>query len=206
MARKHRLDAFTANMDESLGVGVPRTDLLTDSIERFRRRRSILKPSPIETAITINRIMIEKGWSLREAASHLNMDHSVIHRSVMLLKLPSSVQEQVEKGLLAETTACEIARLESPADQVEVSREAIEQGMTKQEVMEMVREKRGRGPSRGWNYVSMSGVRTSAPPSMIPSRIVEELRETLAAIEKIGKEYGSEPLSDRATGGAGREV
>jgi ParB family chromosome partitioning protein len=79
---------------------------------------------PIEQAKAFRALMDRNGWTVRQVAQELVIDHSNVVRALALLKLPESVQASVEAGSIAPRTAYELTKIEDPAEQAEAAREA----------------------------------------------------------------------------------
>jgi ParB family chromosome partitioning protein len=102
---------------------------------------------PVEQAKAYKTLMEAKDWSGNQLAKELHIAQSSVVRALALLDLPAEVQAQVEQGALAATAAAEIARLPEPA-RVEVARAAVDQGLTRSEVAEVVKAVRARRPAQ----------------------------------------------------------
>jgi ParB family transcriptional regulator, chromosome partitioning protein len=101
-----------------------------------------LNLAPIEQANAFKALIDATGMSQRALAERLNISHVAVVQSLALLKLPPEVQEFVETGDLAPTTAYEVAKLESPAEQAVLAARAVNEELTRAEVIEKVREKK----------------------------------------------------------------
>jgi ParB family chromosome partitioning protein len=67
--------------------------------------------SELERAQAYKRILDLTGWSSRRLGEELKMSHQTINRALKLLELPEDVQQLVQSGELAASTASEIARV-----------------------------------------------------------------------------------------------
>ena len=79
---------------------------------------------PIEQAKAFKALMERNGWTVRQVAQELAIDHSNVVRALALLRLPEPIQDEVEAGRIAPRTAYELSKIEDPADQAEAAREA----------------------------------------------------------------------------------
>jgi ParB family transcriptional regulator, chromosome partitioning protein len=79
---------------------------------------------PIEQAKAFKALMERNGWTVRQVAQELAIDHSNVVRTVALLKLPEPIQASVESGEIAPRTAYEISKIEDPAEQAEAAKDA----------------------------------------------------------------------------------
>jgi ParB family transcriptional regulator, chromosome partitioning protein len=105
---------------------------------------------PIEQARAFRSMMERNGWTVSHLARELAVDQGGVSRSLALLDLPSVVQEHVERGDLGPSVAYEVSKLEDPAEQAEVARQAVAGGMNRAEVVRAVRARstskpKGRG-------------------------------------------------------------
>jgi ParB family chromosome partitioning protein len=102
---------------------------------------------PVEQARAYRRLLDARGWTMTELAAELNLHQTTVSRALDVLELPVVVQEQVERGAIAPSTAAEINKLPSPADQIAVAAAAEEQGLGRDEVAEIVKAVRARKPA-----------------------------------------------------------
>jgi ParB family chromosome partitioning protein len=94
---------------------------------------------PVEQAKAFRALMDDNGWDGKTLAAELAIDPATVTRTLSLLELPEAVQERVEQGALAASTAYEISRLPDPALQAEMAEIAVAQGLTKSDVREAVK-------------------------------------------------------------------
>ena len=80
---------------------------------------------PIEQAHAFRDLMDENEWTTRQLAEELSIAQTTISQAVALLKLPESLQEQVEQGVLAPATAYEVTKIDDPAEQVAVAEQVV---------------------------------------------------------------------------------
>ncbi|AGA31650.1 ParB/RepB/Spo0J family partition protein [Singulisphaera acidiphila] len=108
---------------------------------------------PIEQAKAYRSLMELNGWSARQVARELAIDHTGVTRALALLELPAAVQAQVEEGALPPATAYEVSKLEDPEQQREVAALVVQDGLSRAETVERVRQvakapKKGRGVAK----------------------------------------------------------
>jgi ParB family chromosome partitioning protein len=103
---------------------------------------------PVEQAKAFRALIESNGWEAKQLAAELAIDPATVSRCLALLNLPESVQEQVEQGTLAATTAYEVSRLRDPAEQLVVAQVAVEQGLTRADVMEVVKARKAKRPAQ----------------------------------------------------------
>jgi ParB family chromosome partitioning protein len=99
---------------------------------------------PVEQARAYRALLDQNGWSIRQLASELALDHSAVAKTLKLLELPGSVQVFVESGELPTWTAFEVAKAETPQLQEELARRAVAERLTATETAEAVRRSTGR--------------------------------------------------------------
>jgi ParB family chromosome partitioning protein len=102
---------------------------------------------PVEQARAYKRLIDAKGWTMTELAVELGVHQTSVSRALALLELPDRVQESVDQGALAPSSAAEIARLESPEEQQAVAEEAIASGLKRAEVAAVVQAVRAKRPA-----------------------------------------------------------
>ena len=95
---------------------------------------------PVEQAKAYQRLIEANGWSVRQLARELAIDHSGVTRALALLTLPEAIQERVEQGTLAPATAYEISKLGDRQEQARVAEAVVTQGLTRQEAVDVVRQ------------------------------------------------------------------
>jgi ParB family chromosome partitioning protein len=136
---------------------------------------------PIEQAKAYRALMEGNGWSARQVARELSIDHTGVARALALLTLPGDVQEAVEAGQIAPRTAYELTKLDDPAEQAEAAREAAAGRLKRDDLAERTRKPReGRGGRpRPWSFATERvKVVVSARADDVSE---EELTEALAA-------------------------
>jgi ParB family chromosome partitioning protein len=139
---------------------------------------------PIEQARAFKALMEQNGWSARQVARELAIDHTGVARALALLNLPGDVQEAVEAGQIAPRTAYELTKIDDPTEQAEAAREAAAGRLKRDELAERTRKPReGRGDKpRAWTF---STERVRVVVSAIADDVSdEELTEAIAAALK----------------------
>jgi ParB family transcriptional regulator, chromosome partitioning protein len=145
---------------------------------------------PIEQARAFKALMEQNGWSARQVARELSIDHTGVARALALLTLPCDVQEAVEAGQIAPRTAYELTKLDDPAEQAEAAREAAAGRLKRDELAERTRKPReGRGGRpRPWSF---STERVKVVVSAMADDVSEdELTEAIAAAMKERRRKG----------------
>lgn len=100
--------------------------------------------APVEQARAFRILMDSRGWNQERLAEELAVTPMLVSRALGLLRLPAEVQEKVDAGALAASSAHEIAKLDDPTAQVRIATAAVEQGLTRDDVARQVR----RSPSK----------------------------------------------------------
>ncbi len=95
--------------------------------------------SPIEQARAYQTLMTRNGWNMRQLAGFLQTHPGTVCRALALLELPESVRNHVNTGALSPSRAREIARVETPGDQVELASRVVSEGLTRSETLDAVR-------------------------------------------------------------------
>jgi ParB family chromosome partitioning protein len=99
---------------------------------------------PLEQARAFKALMDAHGWSTHQVARELAITQSSVVRALAMLDLPAAVQAEVESGALAPATAYEVSKLIDPTAQTALAEQALAGKLTRQEVAEVVRQRRGR--------------------------------------------------------------
>jgi ParB family transcriptional regulator, chromosome partitioning protein len=102
---------------------------------------------PVEQARAYRSLMDARSWSTRELAAELHVAQTSVVRALSLLDLPETVQDRVERGELAPSVAAEVAKLPDPEIQERVARAAVDEGLKRDEVAELVKAVRARRPA-----------------------------------------------------------
>lgn len=89
---------------------------------------------PVEQAKAYRALIERNSWTVRRAAEELAVNHTAVVRALALLDLPESAQADIEQGALTPTTAYEIAKVDDPAERVELARRAVAEKLTGAEV------------------------------------------------------------------------
>lgn len=98
---------------------------------------------PIEQAKAFRELMGRNGWSVRQLARELAIDHTGVVRALALLDLPPSVQRQVESGALPPATAYEVSKVADPGEQADLAARVVAGGLSRAETVEAVRDSAG---------------------------------------------------------------
>lgn len=102
---------------------------------------------PVEAARAYRRLMEANGWSARQVAQELDLDHSTVVKALALLELPVTVQEQIETGRIAPSVGYELSKLEGASVQAEVAQAVVAEGLKRAEVADLVRAVKAKRPA-----------------------------------------------------------
>jgi len=99
---------------------------------------------PVEEARAFASLMGLNGWSGKDVARALRVHPSRVSRALALLRLPASVQEQVNAGAIPARAAYEISKLPDPEAQTALARRAAEGQLSHDQAARTVRRRRGK--------------------------------------------------------------
>jgi ParB family chromosome partitioning protein len=99
---------------------------------------------PVEEAHAFATLMRLNGWSGKDVAQALHIHPSRVSRALALMRLPESVQEQVNAGAIPARAAYEISKLPDHAVQAALAGRAAGGGLSHDEAARAVRRLRGR--------------------------------------------------------------
>ena len=99
---------------------------------------------PLEQAKAFQGLMGLNGWSVRQLARELAIDHSGVIRALALLDLPATIRGQVEAGSLTPATAYEVSKIGDPTAQVDLAARVVAEGLSRAETAEVVHRAPGR--------------------------------------------------------------
>lgn len=105
---------------------------------------------PIEQARAFKSLMDARGWSQVDLAAELGIGQPAIAKALATLRLAPEIQDQVNRGQLSASAGAAIAAIESPEEQAEIAERAIADKLSRDEVVEVVRERVARSkPAKG---------------------------------------------------------
>jgi ParB family chromosome partitioning protein len=114
-------------------------DLLEDQLVENALREDL---KPIEQARAYKSLIASRGLSTRQLADRLQIGAASVAKSLALLGLPSNMQEAVEAGQIAPGTAYELSKVEDPAEQAELAKEAAAGRLKRDEIQQRTRATR----------------------------------------------------------------
>ena len=94
---------------------------------------------PLEQAKAYRTLIERNGWSARQVARELAIDHTNVIRALALLDLPETVQARVEQGTLPPATAYEVSKIADPTEQAELAARVVDENLSRAQVVEAVR-------------------------------------------------------------------
>jgi ParB family transcriptional regulator, chromosome partitioning protein len=158
-------------------------DLLEDQLVENALREDL---RPIEQAAAYQALLAARGLSQRQLAERLQIGHASIARALALLELPPAIQEAVDEGKIAPNTAYELTKVDDPAEQATLARDAAEGRLKRDEVQKLTRSPRNaKGAAKAKaRKVTSRVVRTSVARVTIELRKGEGLEAILAAAEE----------------------
>lgn len=96
-------------------------------------------PEPMEIARGFRALMDLKSWNASEVADHLHIHRGTVSRALALLKLPTEVQQRVERGELAAATAYELSRIDDQQTQRRLAEKVVRETLTRAETASVVK-------------------------------------------------------------------
>ena len=119
---------------------------------------------PLEEARAYSSLMELNGWNGKQVAAALQVSTSRVSRALALLDLPPDIQQQVESGELARTSAYELAKLPSDDMRRAVTDETNGKRLTQRQAASAVRKRRGKPKPRDRSlkltFTAENGIRT----------------------------------------------
>ena len=141
---------------------------------------------PLEEARGYAALMELNCWNGKQVAEALGISASRVSRAMALLNLPPQVQQQIDAGELARTSAYELSKLDNATTQARLA-EQSNAGLTHAQTSKAVRQRRGRKhASRGVRQVfnSENGIRVTVTASRKAS--YHEIEQALSeAMEEV---------------------
>jgi ParB family chromosome partitioning protein len=140
---------------------------------------------PIEQAKAFRALMDSHGWSTHRVAVELAVSQNQVVTALQLLKLPESVQHQVERGDVPASTAYELSKIPDPIEQTRLAEEAAAGRLRRDELR--ARASRGKAKGKGGKArkVTSRVIRTTLGPRVtveFARGLTPEL--TLAALDE----------------------
>ncbi len=197
---ERRLHAARLLKWDRIAAIVEERDLSGAEIVQLQLIANLLRKnlSGMETARAIDGLMKETSWSATEVAGKLGISIATVSKLRALLDLPCAVQEQVQNGSLAPSTAYALGKIADPAEQTELVHQAANGQLTRDaanvKAKRQSRPRKGRKRSRPCSItaavanrrVSVSGAALNGLPEFIA--VLEELVGRAKAAQSEGIE------------------
>lgn len=90
---------------------------------------------PLEQAQALRRLLVLKGCSAAELAAFVGMSTAAVSRALALLKLPEALQQAVEEGKTAASTAVLVGQVKDEGKRVSLAARVIERELTREQVV-----------------------------------------------------------------------
>ncbi len=126
--------------------GLSPSEILQEQIVENLLREDL---KPIEQARAYRQLMDLHGWTAKELSSELQVSQGAVSKSLSLLTLPVDLQERVDEGSIPATAAYEVAKVEDKDAQREIARRIVDEDLTRDAAVEVVREAAGKPPRVG---------------------------------------------------------
>jgi ParB family chromosome partitioning protein len=145
---------------------------------------------PISVAKSFRKLMDLNSWTAADLSRKLHVSKGTVSRSLALLELPSEIQDSVESGKLAASTAYQISKAPDQ-EQAPLARQAIAQKLTRDETSSQVPTKRkakvgGSGAKRSIRASNGLSVSITHKRRFTDEQAVEALQEMIDVI-RAGK-------------------
>jgi ParB family chromosome partitioning protein len=171
-------------------------DLLEDQLVENALREDL---KPIEQAQAYRALLAARGLSHRELADRLQIGHASIARALALLELPTTIQEAVDEGKIAPNTAYELTKVDDPAEQESLARDAAAGQLKRDEIQKLTRSPRkAKGAkARAGRKLTSRVLRTPTARVTVELRKGEGLEAILAAAEEAVEQLRAELRGQR---------
>jgi ParB family chromosome partitioning protein len=120
-------------------------DILEDQLYENAFRMDL---KPIEKAKAYRRLLDARGLSQRELAERLRISPASLSQALAMLGLPAEIQESVDEGRIAPNAAWQLTKVEDPAKQAELAKEA-EAGRLKRDDLQQETKATRMTPAKG---------------------------------------------------------
>ena len=141
---------------------------------------------PLEEARAFEALREVTGWTSKQLAESISVTPSKVTRSLSLLKLPGDIQERVEAGLIASSTAYELSKL-SNVDQMRAalqnSAASASTKLTVTQARKQVSQRRGKAKAKSRRVKQTFS--TAAGPKIV---VTASCPSTYEAIEEALEE------------------
>ena len=118
------------------------SEIVQEQVIENIQRRALL---PLEEAKVYSKLMKLNSWKGKDVARALGIHPAKVSRALALLKLPTDLQSQVEKGELPARTAYEISKLRDDGQRRSAAEDAKNSGLTHKEIANRISKSRANG-------------------------------------------------------------
>lgn len=139
----------------------------------------------LDKARAIERLMRSTEWNASEAAAKLGMSNATVTRLLGLLTLPPEVQQQIEAGKLAPSTAYELTRIDDPRKQADLLRAASEGKLTRDAASGKAKHAKKQEPAPRRIPVSRVVAKLSSERSVSFAGISPSLESLIGCLEDL---------------------
>jgi len=118
--------------------------------------------SPLEEARGYSSLMELNSWTGKKVAEALRVSPSRVSRAMALLDLPEQIQQQVEAGTLAKSSAYELSKLTNQEAQIELAAEAATNEMPLVKIVRQTKKRRGKAIGKQGvkqTFIAESGIK-----------------------------------------------
>jgi ParB family chromosome partitioning protein len=152
-------------------------DILEDQLVENALRSDL---RPMEQANAYRTLMLTRGLTQRELAERLHVSPAEVARKICLLELPGTIQREVESGAISAGTAYQLTKVDDPAEQASMARQAAAGNLSRDEIATRTasRPAAGKGGARSKKPVVRS-VRTPF------GKVTVELKKGLPAGQAV---------------------
>lgn len=164
---------------------VAEKDTLTLALVENLQRQDL---NAIEEADAYHRLHEELGYSQADIARAVGRAQSTVANSLRLLKLPTSVRQQVLDGELSMGHARALLGLEESGDIERMAREALRRAWSVRQTEQAVSGKRGKAVSRSSS--KQGGAAAAAPESPAERDVRERLQRALTTQVELRHQGG----------------
>jgi ParB family chromosome partitioning protein len=165
-------------------------DILEDQLVENALRSDL---RPIEQANAYRTLMSTRGLTQRELAERLHVSQGSVAKCLLLLSLPDSIQREVESGAIAANTAYQLTKVDDPAEQAAMARQAAAGNLSRDEIETRTasRPSAGKGGSKSKSKkpvlrsirIPIGKVTIELKKGIPADQVAEALRLALAALD-----------------------
>lgn len=125
-------------IDREMTVSEVKSEQLVENLQRENL-------TALEEAEAYQGLMKLNEWNATQVATYLNISKGKVSKALALFKLPEDLQQQVQAGTLAASTAYQLAKVKDQGEQRQLAIQTTEEGMTPAETAQAVARQAGQG-------------------------------------------------------------